>query len=480
MPGRTCRGRLRFGGLLLALLAHAAGAGAEDAGRPSFLLFVMDTTRADSVSAYGAVRATTPAFDALAASGVRYARAYANASWTLPSHATIFTGLLPHQHAVDWSRIHAADELVMLAERMRAAGYQTVGFAENEWLSDPFNLNQGFEHFEMVGVLRQPFREALRRWLPERDPGRPLFLFVNVIDSHGPYEVRDVNPFLPAGVTVERAAAVPQGARHYMCRTDAFQANLSILRGLYLGDVAAADAKLARTRDALRTVLLGGDRLVTIATSDHGEHFGENEFAGHQTGLREALIHVPLVVHDPGRVAPGVVEAPVQLAAITPTVLKLAGLPIPAGLFAPPLPLTANEAPSDAPIVAEWTDPGTVDDPDAPAEIRKLRNLSSTERRACRPKHRAYGSRRALVEYPYQLIRLEGRKPILLDLRSSQAKRRNLRKRRPDQTESLLETLAETRTAPVVDTRERAPVAPLPQEAVDQLRALGYLEPETP
>jgi hypothetical protein len=155
-------------------------AGADGANRPSFLLFVTDTTRADSTSAYGAVSGTTPALDALAAAGLRYRRTYANAPWTLPSHATLFTGLLPHQHGVSWQRTTAPDELVTLAERLQDAGYQTVGFAENASVGSAFNLNQGCEHFQMVGRFNEPLNEALAAWLPKRDPARPLFLFMGI------------------------------------------------------------------------------------------------------------------------------------------------------------------------------------------------------------------------------------------------------------------------------------------------------------
>ena len=101
--------------------------------RPSILLFVLDTTRVDAVSAYGRVVGTTPTVDSLAADGLRYDRAYAQAPWTLPSHATPFTGLLPSQHGVGWGRTRAPDAWVTLAERLRDAGYETVGVSENAW-----------------------------------------------------------------------------------------------------------------------------------------------------------------------------------------------------------------------------------------------------------------------------------------------------------------------------------------------------------
>jgi arylsulfatase A-like enzyme len=97
--------------LLGALAACATG---EPGRRPSILLFVFDTTRADAVSAYGHVAGTTPTFDALASTGVLYTHGYAQAPWTLPSHVSLFTGLLPSIHGVGWRNVRASDDLMTL------------------------------------------------------------------------------------------------------------------------------------------------------------------------------------------------------------------------------------------------------------------------------------------------------------------------------------------------------------------------------
>ncbi|HJQ84150.1 MAG TPA: sulfatase-like hydrolase/transferase [Candidatus Binatia bacterium] len=109
--------------------AVAGCSGRAASERPSVLLVVFDTLRADAVSAYGAVAGTTPNVDALAATGLRYTRAHAPAPWTMPSHVTLFTGLgVEHHHVGMSERITAPAELVMLAERLRDAGYDTAGF----------------------------------------------------------------------------------------------------------------------------------------------------------------------------------------------------------------------------------------------------------------------------------------------------------------------------------------------------------------
>lgn len=478
---------------------------------PSFLLFVMDTTRADSVSADGAQRATapgttpgttpgtapgtapvtapvtnpvstTPYFDALAADGLRYTRAYANAPWTLPSHASIFTGLLPHQHGVNWNRTTVPDELVTLAERLQQAGYQTVGFSENPWLGNGFNLNQGFEHFQVVGKLVTSLDEALTTWLPARDAERPLFLFVNVVDAHAPYAVLDTNAFLPEGVDRAAAAAVDQDEKRYMCRAPQFASELSVLHGLYLGGVAAADAKLRMTLTMLRANQ-AADPLITVSTSDHGEHFGEHGFVGHVAGLHEALVHVPLLVHGlPGH-APSIIETPVQLTAIAPTLLALANLPLAPEFVSAPLPThpPASTARSDGaaprPIVAEWTDPGSKHEQDERSFVGVHRLVSHANRKRCQPRDRAAGNMRTLVEYPYQLITYEHHPPALIDLSVAVSERRDLGVEKPELLRELLRKLEATRSQPVLRTSGApAPETPLSQEVEAQLRALGYLD----
>ena len=153
--------------LSLALLTFAPGCRDEGPAHPlNFVLFVLDTTRFDAVSAHGVHSGTTPVLDTLASAGLRYTRAFAQSPWTLPSHVTMFTGLLPSQHGAGWRGTRAGDELVTLAERLRDAGYETFGVSENPWVSPSFNLDQGFERLLSVrGAKRPGVVESVARWL---------------------------------------------------------------------------------------------------------------------------------------------------------------------------------------------------------------------------------------------------------------------------------------------------------------------------
>ena len=325
----------------------------ESALRPSILLVVLDTTRVDAVSAYGHVEGTTPYLDALATSGLRYTQAYSEANWTVPSHASLFVGLLPSQHGTVGFTAPLDESFLTLAERLQEHGYETVGVNENPWVGDPAKgLTQGFDHFVTVETyFTEIFRErshplnppsagagssgkmaeAVEHWLADRSTDRPFFLFLNIMDAHAPYKVRAANPHLPAGATAREARAVSQRARDHVCQTPRWSREMEILWALYLDGVSAADRKLGRVLEVLSHA--GADEnLIVVATADHGEHFGEQRLFLHDIGVRQPLIHVPLIVHGLPEVSPAVIDAPVQLLDLLPSVLAWAGADRDAGL----------------------------------------------------------------------------------------------------------------------------------------------------
>jgi arylsulfatase A-like enzyme len=451
---------------------------------------VLDTTRADAISAYGAVAGTTPAVDALAAGGLRYTRAYAQAPWTLPSHATLFTGLLPSQHGVGWRHTWAPDALVTLAERLHEAGYETVGVSENVWVSAAFNMAQGFERFALTDEAarlvraakavpdqlrdgRRDVRTTIADWARTRRPGRPFFLFVNVTDAHAPYALRATNPFLPPGVDAREARAVRQDPALYFCATDGHAHELAILRGLYLGGVAAADAKV---RDVLATLRAAGldRRLVTIVTADHGEHFGEQRLVSHQFSVREALLHVPLIVHGLPDTQPAVIETPVQLADVTPTILGWARLAVPEGLAGRPLPTRYEALADPRPLVSEFVDIGDQGAAEEAPLAGLLRRMTDALRHACGPEDRVFGDMRALVEDGFKLIWYAKYPPQLYDLGTDPGEHEDLAARDPSRVTAMLAELERSTGRPPSAADGEPPGAPA-GEVLERLRALGYV-----
>ena len=166
------------------------------ANSPNIILIVLDTVRADHVSCSGAsARATTPFLDSLAAKGLVFPQARSPSNWTLPAHASIFTGLLPSEHGCHFEHRFLAEEAQTLAEVLRDQGYVTAGFSCNVNVGRAFNLTQGFDSFAEIWSDEQVRSGAhsgdvletrLAAWLRD-PPGRPVFLFLNLMDAHLPY-----------------------------------------------------------------------------------------------------------------------------------------------------------------------------------------------------------------------------------------------------------------------------------------------------
>ncbi len=460
LAGVSCRAA-RAGTLAAAFLL----AGCERGGSPpSVVLAVLDTTRADAVSAYGHVAGTTPTCDALAKAGVLYERAYANANWTIPSHATLFTGLLPSQHGVP-GRTNKLLGMPTLAEKLSQAGYETVAFNENPSLTDQ-SLRRGFEHFTNVG---HDMPGKVQQWLAQRDRTRPFFLFLNIMDSHSPYLVRDSNPFLDADVSPDEARSVARDLTGYRCAVTPGDRIARILHGLYLGNVRAADAKLG----AVLAMFSSLDRApIVIATSDHGEHFGEHGLIEHEVGVDHAVTHVPLIVRGLSGVAGVRIHAPVQLADILPTVLGWAGVVPPADASGRPLPTTEPPATAARAIVAEF--------PDYRTERFYAKLPAATVEsmhyawRHCGADDRVAGDMRAVIGWPYELLWYERYPPQLFDLRAPLADQPDLAGTEPKLVAELQGHLQEVLTL----ARQPANRVEFDAAQLERMRALGYLGSE--
>ncbi|HZR82442.1 MAG TPA: sulfatase [Candidatus Binatia bacterium] len=453
--------------LLVLLLVVVARALARDEvaapRRPSFVLVVLDTVRWDAMSANGAVEGTTPALDAFAASGIRFTHAYAQAHWTLPSHATLFTGLLPSQHGVDWRAMKARDDLVLLAEVLREAGYETFGLSENPWVTGRMGMTQGFDRYAEPRQRTSDAENAIAAWLRERSPDRPFFLFLNLMDAHPPFDVSVGHRFLPPDATAgEVRTVVRSTARFHFCETPPSERERAILRAQYLLGVTRADARLARVLDLLRAAR-GTASEIAIVTSDHGEMLGEHGLFDHQLGLWDELLHVPLVVSGVPGAPPAVVATPVALADVFPSVLAWAGLAVPPGLAGRPLPLRDDPAAAARPIVAEHTDAeGTMGGP-----------AMQATRAACPRSSGLFGDARALFLWPEKLQSFADVPGRLYALDVDPGEQNDLapvRSERVGELTALLPAPAKTGgSAPGSGD------AALPEEVAERLRALGYL-----
>ncbi|MHC4127841.1 MAG: sulfatase family protein [Planctomycetota bacterium] len=316
----------------------------EPAVRPNVLLVVLDTTRADYFSGNGHPKPTTPHVDALAAEGTRYTRAYATDFWTLPSHASLFTGLYPGEAGATAETNHLPERVVTLAERLQESGYDTGAVVCNVWISRERGFGQGFTDFaEMwrgenggqgadTQHDEQPAVDRAVAWMTQRVAGAssPFFLFVNFNIAHLPYapppEVRE--QFFSQAWPPERVTRLMRIAGmwpHLAGRLQLGETDYSIMRELYEAEVARADDYTGQLVDALKRLAILDETLV-IVTSDHGENIGDHGMIDHLLSMHETTLHIPMVIRYPGRFAAGVsVDDLVSLVDVMPTVLDVCG-----------------------------------------------------------------------------------------------------------------------------------------------------------
>ena len=328
---------------------------------PNILLIVFDTARADALEPYGAPLGSTPAIAHLAARGAAVPLAYSTSNWTLPSHASMFSGLLPRPLGLGVPgpprAALSAHRERMLASVLAAAGYETAGVSANPWISKRNGFDAGFERFIEVGGrrrhrspegLRGRLRWALdavwakvddglcdvddvvRGWIAQRSARpRPFFWFVNLMECHSPYlPPRPYNDFGPlgrlrAGDDARRFQSPVGFVRASLGQLRVPSAAVARMRHLYARAVRAMDDWLARILEELdRQRLL--DETLVVVTSDHGENFGEGGLMGHGLSLDNRLIKVPLVFAGPG--SPGHDGRVMSLAALPRMLAEAASL----------------------------------------------------------------------------------------------------------------------------------------------------------
>ena len=286
-------------------------------GAPVILISV-DTLRADHLPAYGYRGVETPHLDALRKDGILYENAYAHVPLTLPSHAAIFTGLLPPQNGVRDNLGYAlGPEPPTLAAFLAQKGYATGGAVSSIVLSHATGISRGFEFYEdaveptrvnqtLSRVQRRGNETAafLTEWIAGRG-SKPFFAFLHLFEPHSPYEPPE--PF-------RSRYALP-----------------------YDGEIARSDEIVGAFLGSLKERGLY-DGAIVIFLSDHGEGLGDHGEDEHGVLVYREAIRVPLIVKLPGaRHAGATVKGPVGLADVFPTVATLAGFAIPPGLAGRPL-----------------------------------------------------------------------------------------------------------------------------------------------
>ncbi|HET8947592.1 MAG TPA: sulfatase, partial [Candidatus Polarisedimenticolia bacterium] len=373
---------------LAALVAGLAWplAGCLGAYRPNILLVVVDTARADRFAAPGNGAAPiAPRIAALGREGAVYLEARTPSPWTLPAHASLFTGLFPSSHGAESGHLRLEDDRPFLAARLQRAGYRTQAYVANPWVGKDYNFQVGFDTFDEVwravrGTEGEMGAGAIvdkvGRWLDwragnEDARARPFFLFVNFFEPHLPYNPPEPerSAHLPAGADPERVERLrrfkhPEEVKAILGLTRLDAADRAVLAALYDGEIAYVDRRIGALVDLLAKHGILDDTVVAV-TSDHGEMLGEHDLFDHKLNLFEPVLRIPMVLRFPRRVKAGQrIASPVMLQDLYPTLLALAGVEPEPSVEARRLPGITAMKPGpirgetlDDPLVAEYARP---------------------------------------------------------------------------------------------------------------------------
>ncbi len=284
----------------------------RDLDSPHIVLIVVDTLRADWTSPYNGSSQISPELASWAEQGIVFERARSQSSWTKVSMASMMTSLWPRSHGIRLPSDGLSRNAVTLAGLLRDHGYRTYGVQSNGWLEESFGFQNGFDRYvfprafgrspELGHASLWPHGERILeegiRLIEAHDPSDPFFLYLHFMDVH-------------------EYAAPPE-----------YRVYGDDKKGLYLASITWVDGLLARLRASLEKNGFAG-RTVIVLASDHGEAFGENQSEGHARHVLTSVLEVPLVLRMPFEMEAVRIPTQVRNIDIAPTLLELAGVPVP-------------------------------------------------------------------------------------------------------------------------------------------------------
>jgi arylsulfatase A-like enzyme len=451
----------RFTALLAcALLAGCGGTGGEKV-RPHIFLITSDTLRADHLSVFGYARETSPALDSFARRSLHFTDAVTVTPKTGSSFATIFLGRHPREHGVASNFEALPPGLPVLAEQLKALGYDTAAFVGNPALRRGKGFARGFDAYQMMDGRRdegvRSVNQAFLEWARPHDWTRPTFAWVHYMDPHGPYAPPAAFAHLfindEAAASEERVplapASPPSGnPNKILGAIPAYQQRSGEDR--VAAYVALYDAEIRYMDEAFGEVIAFleeqglYDPSAVVFTSDHGESLGEHDYwFEHGWFAYEPTRHVPLIIKTPGQTEGKVVERQVSNLDMLPTILALAGS-------------TADGALAGADVAG-------------PLDERAPVLIESSDRYP----DKFYGVRTSRWKY---LMKESDGGEELYDLREDPGELRNVAGGEPERLAELREICAES----LRRARDRAvpPSSGIPDdpETLERLKSLGYLE----
>jgi arylsulfatase A-like enzyme len=453
---------------------------------------VLDTVRRDATGVDGPATpaalsgdAATPNLNRLAAEGVTFTGAWSAAPWTAPSHASMFTGMMPSQHMCLMIRPGLDAHIPTAAAQLTEAGYATTAFFSNPWLSDKSTrLLRGFENkvlSDIGGLGAMTSSEGdqggalslrnIRSWFETRDDDRPFLLFVNFLEAHlsydPPAEYRDAHL---ADLSADDLVDIDWGFEVNAGAVDGEAIDWNHVTRLYAGDVWFADRMLGDLMAILEEQGVD-DQTIVVVTSDHGENLGEHGLIEHQFSVNEAVLGVPLVVRVPEGMAreewAGILGAgvertdPVVTTDLYATLLDLAGLEE-AVDAAPWSSVSLLDVPTgrERYAVAEYGGPSKA----LLGKLEKVNPEFDRERLARSLQTVRLGDLRLTIDNvpTYELH----------DIAADPRQERNLASQRPDDLRRLMNILSAVQDA---QRRDAQPVQQMDEETRRRLESLGYV-----
>lgn len=328
--------------LLVALLCGLASLSScwtsESEPPPSVLLIVVDTLRADHLGAYGYARPTSPHIDALAESGALFEHAQSASSWTLPSMASMLTGLSPTRHGCLADRNDAGAvasrnfrslpaDIPTLAEALAARGHATAAILTNNFMKPAFGLQRGFQHYEArFPVAATEAVDEVLAWFATHSGGS-FFVLAHFMDPHLPYEAgAGFGGVFTKGLASELTLPVKGLKRIRQAAARLSARDRTFITAAYDEEIAYVDAEIGRLLASLRAsgVL---EHTFVVLTSDHGEELFDHQGFEHGHSMYQELLHVPLIVSGPG-ISSRRIEGPVSLTDLAATICTLADAPL--------------------------------------------------------------------------------------------------------------------------------------------------------
>lgn len=424
---------------------------------PNILVVTIDTLRADRVSAYGYHRPTTPHIDRLLAAGARFTQARTVEPLTNPALCSMWTSLHPHEHGATRNGLRLRPDATSVARILDRRGFRTAAFVGNWTLRN--EISGLGEHFAVYGEVftrkrwlglfkgeatAEDLTDDALAWLGEhREEGgrRPFLLWVHYVEPHAPYRLQE--SFAPR-LKVPTTAEVSRSDR-------------------YDTEIAFADSHVGRLLAAVQADPDLASNTLIVFAADHGESLGEHSYWGHGRNLHEPNLHIPLGMVWPGRIRPGTtIEAPALNIDVAPTILALAGLPVPAAFEG-----------------LDWS--GVLRGTAAPPRERTMW-FQAHKGAVLSPQEIVSARRKGLLEIAVlsapemrkEIFRMTERKSSVFDLIRDPRELRNLAKGRTAPTQSLQAWLTDLRQG-LADSDRLAKVTIAPED-VQALRALGYAE----